>query len=192
MFTASPFRFLQLTNPTKFYQKFRKKPASYTLPDHRLDKKDLKIENRSEDFPLYSGKEMVRDEGCPYPDPICAAKGHGETEPGHQEIECQQEHHGGDHKPEGRDDQLLGRLPPCLGPGEDERECRNHRRRCQYAAIPGIHMLGEHGHPDNDTSADNKFQEGIEVVHRVEYFPRRLNTLSWFALWSWQNLLSSS
>ena len=63
---------------------------------------------------LYTANDPVHGEGRTDPDPVCPGKGQEETEPGHQEIECQQEQHGGDHKPECRDDKLLGRLPPRL------------------------------------------------------------------------------
>ena len=104
--------------------------------------KVLKIKNRSEDFPSHTGENTVYDEGRPDPDPVCPAKGYEEAEPGHKKIECQQEQHGGDHKPECRYDQMPGRLPPCLGIREKERECRDHRRRSKDTAIPGVHTLG--------------------------------------------------
>jgi hypothetical protein len=31
-------------------------------------------------------------------------------------------------------------------------------------------MLGKQGHPDNDTTTDNEFQECIEIIHPVECF----------------------
>ena len=128
--------------------------------------------------PLHTGDDMVHDKGRPDPDPVCPGKSREETEPGHQEIECQQEQHGGDYKPECRDDKLPGCLPPCLRPCEKKSEGSDHRRCSEYAAIPGIHLLGKQSDPDNDTSTDYEFQECVEVVHRVEYFPRRLNTLT--------------
>jgi len=63
----------------------------------------------------------------------------------------------------------------CLGKREEEREGCDDRRCCKHAAVPGISMLGKQGHPDNDTTTDNEFQdnefqERVEIIHPVECF----------------------
>ena len=60
--------------------------------------------------------------------------------------------------------------PAYLGILEEEREGRDDWRCCKHATVPGISMPGKRGYADNDASADDEFQERVEVVHPVECF----------------------
>jgi hypothetical protein len=60
----------------------------------------------------------------------------------------------------------------CEAPGSGKIQHDENSCCCKYAVLPKICMLCKQGYPDNDTSADNEFQEHVEIIHRLDCFSR--------------------